>query len=98
MTRIVGDHLWQSTLFAIAAAILAAAFSRNRAQVRYAVWVTASAKFLLPLAALIALGERLGWSPARHTFDAGSVVPSAATWIVEMIGPFSTHDVHPAGL
>lgn len=29
------NHLWQSTLFAVAAALLTLAFGKNRAQVRY---------------------------------------------------------------
>src|SRR6185312_11320766 len=56
------DHLWQSTLFAAAAALLALALRRHRAQVRFWVWFAAAAKFLLPFAA-IAWGA--GWMAAH---------------------------------
>lgn len=52
-------HLWQSTLFLIAAAGLALLLRRHSARVRYAIWLVASAKFLVPFAALAALGSAL---------------------------------------
>ena len=39
------NHLWQSTLFAVAAGLLAFAFRKNRAQIRYGLWFSASLKF-----------------------------------------------------
>jgi len=57
--RPMGDHLWQSTLFLAVAAILALALRKNQARVRYWVWLTASLKFLIPFALLIALGSHL---------------------------------------
>jgi len=48
----LANHLWQSTLFAAFAAILALAFSKNRAQIRHALWLAASLKFLLPFSLL----------------------------------------------
>ena len=39
----VGDHLWQSTMFLAAVALLAMALRNNRAQVRYSLWLAASA-------------------------------------------------------
>ena len=33
------NHLWQSTMFAVAVWLLAFAFRRNRAQVRYGLWL-----------------------------------------------------------
>ena len=57
----VGNHLWQSTLFAVVAALLALALRKNRAQARYWIWLAASVKFLIPFAPLVALGERLSW-------------------------------------
>ena len=58
------NHLWQSTLFAIAAGVLTLAFRKNRAKVRYWLWLAASFKFLIPLALLMSLGSRLEWAPA----------------------------------
>jgi hypothetical protein len=38
----IGNHLWQSTLFAIVAALLALGLRRHRAEVRYWLWLAAS--------------------------------------------------------
>ena len=58
------NHLWQSTLFAAVVALLALGFRRNRAGVRYGLWFVASAKFLVPFAALTAAGPLVEWTPA----------------------------------
>ncbi len=56
------NHLWQSTLFAALAWLLVVTLLRNnRPQTRYAVWLAASIKFLVPFAALIDVGSHLGW-------------------------------------
>lgn len=52
-------HFWQSTFFAIAAALLTLAFRADRAQVRYWLWLSASIKFLVPFALLISVGNWL---------------------------------------
>src|SRR5262245_26557272 len=54
------NHLWQSTAFAAACALVTLVMRRNRAHVRYALWIAASLKLLIPFAALIALGRTLG--------------------------------------
>ena len=46
MIEQAANHLWQSTLFAALAGLLTLAFRRNRAQVRYWLWLAASVKFL----------------------------------------------------
>ena len=53
------DHLWQSSLVALLAALLALAVRRNGARIRFWLWFAASMKFLLPFALLSALGESL---------------------------------------
>jgi uncharacterized protein (TIGR03435 family) len=53
------NHLWQSTVFVLAAAIVAAALRHNGAHVRHAIWVIASVKFLVPFAWLMSLGALL---------------------------------------
>ena len=57
------NHLWQSTIFALAAGLVTIAFRQNRAQVRYWLWFCASCKFLVPLSLLMSLGSRLEWPP-----------------------------------
>src|ERR1700733_10940999 len=66
MIAALTNHLWQSTLFAALAALATLGFRRNRAQVRYWLWFSASLKFFIPLAVLIGLGTRLEWTPAAH--------------------------------
>ena len=60
----LANHLWQSTLFAAGAAMLALALRQHRAQVRYWLWLAASLKFLVPFSAFVALGQAIGWRAA----------------------------------
>jgi bla regulator protein blaR1 len=53
------DHLWQSTLVALLAALLVLALRHHRASLRYWIWFVASMKFLLPFALLIHFGQAL---------------------------------------
>jgi bla regulator protein BlaR1 len=55
----VGNHLWQSTLFAAVAAMMTLALRKNQARVRYRLWLVASVKFLIPFSLLISLGGHL---------------------------------------
>ncbi len=57
------NHLWQSTLFAAAVAVLTRGFTRNQARVRYWLWLSASLKFLLPFSLLMSIGSALPWTP-----------------------------------
>ena len=57
--REICDHLWQSTLFALVAAMLALALRKHSARARYWLWMAASAKFLVPFSLLIAAGSHL---------------------------------------
>lgn len=65
MIHALASHLWQSTLFAVAAALLTPAFRANKAQVRYCLWLSASVKFLIPFALLTSLGNHIQtWAPS----------------------------------
>jgi beta-lactamase regulating signal transducer with metallopeptidase domain len=60
-------HLWQSTIFALAAGLMTVAFRANCAQVRSWLWLSASLKFLVPFALLLNLGSYLEtWIPAAR--------------------------------
>src|SRR6185312_2277666 len=63
------NHLWQSTVFALVAAALAALLRRYQARVRFGIWMAASLKFLLPFSLLTAAGRALAawWPAARVT-------------------------------
>ena len=63
--RQLGNHLWQSTLFAGVVALIALALRKHQARVRYWLWMAASAKFLIPLALLISLGSHLARRPSH---------------------------------
>jgi bla regulator protein BlaR1 len=62
----LANHLWQSTIFAIAAWLLTLALRKNRASVRYWIWFAASVKFLIPFSLLVGIGNKFAWhsSPA----------------------------------
>ena len=63
MASALVNHLWQSTLVAALAWLATLALRRDRARVRYGVWLAASLKFLVPFSLLTSLGERFGWRP-----------------------------------
>jgi bla regulator protein blaR1 len=78
------NHLWQSTVFAILAAILTLAFRKNRAQVRYWLWLSASLKFLVPFSLLMSLGSHIEWAPAAHLI----ATPVVSSTMVQFTQPF----------
>ena len=58
------NHLWQSTLVAGAAWLACHTMLRaNGSRVRFRVWLMASLKFLIPFAAFVEVGHRLGVRP-----------------------------------
>jgi bla regulator protein blaR1 len=80
----VGNHLWQSTLFAAVAAMLTLALRKNQARVRYRLWLAASVKFLIPFSLLISLGGHL--ARPRNSVSAQSGLYSVAE---EVSQPFT---------
>jgi bla regulator protein blaR1 len=64
------NHVWQSTLLAFVAwLVVLTLLRRNSPHARYGVWLASSVKFLIPFAALVDLGSRLGFMrlAARQT-------------------------------
>jgi bla regulator protein blaR1 len=57
----LADHLWQSTLFAVAVGCLTLLLRKNSARIRCWLWLSASAKFLLPFALLRGVGAHFPW-------------------------------------
>ena len=74
----IADHVWQSTIVAAAAGILALTFRHNRASVRYWIWFSAAVKFLVPFAALAALANQI---PLPQASAAADVALDAATLV-----------------
>jgi len=84
----IANHLWQSTFFAIAAGLLTLALRKNRAAVRYGIWLAASIKFLIPFSLLVSLGTQL------EPHQAPAIAPPQfANAVYEVAQPFvrSTH-------
>ena len=86
--RQAGNHLWQSTVFAAVAALLALALRKNQARTRYWLWMAASVKFLVPFAGIAAVAGWVGsWIiPAAPVAN----IPALAARISE---PFVMTDV-----
>ena len=88
----VGNHLWQSTLFAAAAALWVFVLRDNPARVRYRLWLAVSVKFLIPFSLLVALGSHVTWpAPPGEgmqacTYNGGS---RTAFYSASDIGDFS---------
>ncbi len=102
MTHELLNHLWQSTVFAVAVGLLTLLFRRNGAHTRYWLWFAASCKLLVPFSLLSEIGSRLSWRTTpgvalppmlgqfAQPFSAastGAAVPAAA------VGP-----IHSAGI
>jgi uncharacterized protein (TIGR03435 family) len=80
------DHLWQSTWFAGACALLALALRRHEARLRTTLWAAAIVKFLVPWTALISLGSVMNlWSRAEMP----PARPSAAFYVDALSQPFT---------
>jgi bla regulator protein BlaR1 len=81
----LGNHLWQSTLVAVAAALLTLALRKHHARARYWIWLAASIKFLIPFSLLVAVGSDLAWQ--RH--PAETTKPPLYFAIEEISQPFT---------
>src|SRR6059058_4848377 len=60
----VANHLWQSTLFAIAAALMVLLLRKQNARIRHWLWMVTSLKFLVPFSLLVSIGTRLSHTAA----------------------------------
>jgi bla regulator protein BlaR1 len=99
----LGNHLWQSTVFAIAAGLLTLILRKNHARTRYGLWLTASVKFLIPFSLLAGVGSQIAWWRGSARTNLGVYVA-----IDQISQPFSqsrvslvseaTPAIHSAGL
>jgi bla regulator protein blaR1 len=79
------NHVWQSTLVVVAAALLTLALRKNQARIRYWIWLAASLKFLIPFAPLVAIGRQLSW------FHTSAPTQGGLYFSIEQIGqPFAS--------
>ncbi len=85
------NHLWQSTLFVLAAALVAAALRRNGAYIRHRVWLVASLKFLVPFSLLLSLGSVLPrFAPAAPAAVAAQSAPNLSVTVGRIVQPFGS--------
>jgi len=83
----LADHLWQSTVFVIAAALLTFTLRRNHASTRFWIWWIASVKFLVPFSLLVAIGGTIQWPVIHESLQE----PPASLLIVQQFAqPFAT--------
>jgi uncharacterized protein (TIGR03435 family) len=87
----VANHLWQSSVFGVAAWLMALQLRRNRAHVRYGLWLAASVKFLIPFSLLIDLGGLLR-KPQHAPLSLQTTLSSAMSVVGQ---PFSGLPAHP---
>jgi bla regulator protein blaR1 len=87
----IANHLWQSTLFALAVLLLTIAFHRNRAEARYWLWLAASIKFLIPFSPLVSAGSQIEWRAAP------AIAPAVSAAAGQINEPFalSVHETSP---
>jgi bla regulator protein BlaR1 len=83
------DHLWQSTVFVLGAALVAAALRKNGAHVRHWIWLVASMKFLVPLSVLMSLGAALPRNSAAAPTTAAATVPELSIAVDQIAQPFT---------
>ena len=60
----LANHVWQSSIVAAAAALLALLLRHNSARVRYWVWFVAAMKFLIPFSVFVTIGNQFEWRAA----------------------------------
>src|SRR6185436_16284189 len=84
MTADLFNHLWQSTLFALAVGLLTLMCRKNHASVRYWLWFSASVKFFIPFTLLMALGDRLEWASRAPQI----ATPTVSATLAQVSRPF----------
>ena len=90
------NHLWQSTLFVLAAALVALALRKNGAHIRHVVWVVASLKFLVPFSLFVGLGGALAsMVPAPATIESPSA-PHLSVVVDRITQPFTSDVFAPS--
>jgi bla regulator protein blaR1 len=86
----LGNHLWQSTLFAFVVGLLTLVLRNNYARTRYALWLTASVKFLLPFSLLTVIGSHLAPLQSPGSANAGLYIAMQTVGL-----PFQTPAMSP---
>src|SRR5688572_26256236 len=80
----LANHLWQSTLFAVAIGLLTLVCRKNHASIRYWLWFSASVKFFIPFTLLTTLVDRLEWASKAPQIAA----PAVSAALAQVSRPF----------
>ena len=86
----LANHLWQSTLCVAVAWLLTLGMRKNRAAVRYGLWMAASVKFLIPFSLLVSAGAQLEWRTVPI-----AAPPQISAAIDEIAQPFAAQASAP---
>jgi len=91
MIAAILNHLWQSSLFALAVGSLTLLFRNNGASIRHGLWLVASVKFLLPFSLLATLGGAAFTHPvpASSLQALAKIEPAAAPFAVSAVPQFT---------
>ena len=87
------NHLWQSTAVLLLAWLLSLLLRSNSARVRYAIWMTASIKFLVPFAFLSSIGVH--WATPGQSSQVG---PSLFVFVEEISQPVRQPQIPAPGV
>jgi bla regulator protein blaR1 len=91
MTEFIGNHLWQSTLFAVIAMLFTLLLRKNHARGRYWLWLMASLKFLIPFSLFIAIGSSIDFKWRQ----AAPVPQTAISYVEDISQPFGVANASP---
>ncbi len=97
MNPALASHLWQSTWFAVAVGLLSLLFRRNRARVRFALWLCASIKFLVPFAPLIDSARQLAPPAPAPVIAERLALTWPSRWDLSPVPPHLCHSRPQAG-
>jgi bla regulator protein BlaR1 len=84
------NHLWQSTVFAALAALLAWTLRHNHARTRHWIWLAASIKFLVPWTLLVTLGMRLAPPTAAPAFHMPAIIDEVSRPLAAPAAPLAS--------
>jgi bla regulator protein BlaR1 len=93
----VANHLWQSSVFGVAAWLTSLRLRRNRAHVRHGIWLAASVKFLIPFSLLIDLGGLLR-KPQHAPLSLQTTLSSAMSVVGQPFSGLPTHSMNAQSL
>lgn len=82
----LANHLWQSTIVAGIAGLLALVLRNNSARVRYWLWFAAAMKFLIPFSLLVIIGHQFEWHAAPD------ITQRSISAVTQIGMPFATTD------